>query len=536
MKKFGDMSKNSLIKISKEIFIFILFFMLTLILRLKSFNYRIIDWDESLYFMWAKDLFHGTLPYVSIMEDKPIGISFIYALSFIIFGSKSMFSVKMLALFFVSASSYFLYKTGKILNTDNYSELTGLLAGIFYCIFSCYNHGITENTEVFFILFTMIAFYLLFKNIQELDLSNINYKAFFCIGLILGLGFLIKYVVLFDLISVLIILTICTLLKIVEYNKTKTLIKLFLFIFLGFALPQIGIIFIYIITGKLNYFINDTLFIFKHASSIPFNLDVLLNNLFISLNNYKFLYCFLLLCVFIKKFNRKQKLNILYLFLWFFVILFEVLFLLLHYCDHYCIQLLPPLCLLSSYLITSVIKLIKDQKFIVSIKIIIICGLLFFYKQTFDYVDTFLAWYGKSEFKFKNINGKIIPFYNDNQYHTAEYIKNKIGQGKYIFVMSVDYILYDMTNSKHTTKYVMVNLLINKSLNKIINQKQEIIKILDNKPEYIIMQSKNTKYQDFIEMLDSNIPVKNLIDYYIVKHYTFDKKIGDNILYRLDHN
>lgn len=529
------MFKITLTKISKEILVFISFFILTLILRFKGLNYRIIDWDESLYFMWAKDLFNGILPYESIMENKPIGIGLIYTLSFLLFGSKSMFSVKMLALFFISASSFFLYKIGRILNPNNYSELTGLLAGIFYCIFSCYNSGFAENTEIFFIFFTTVAFYLLFKNIQELDFSKANYKTFFFIGLFLGLGFLIKYVVLFDLISLLLILTLFILFKNQIKNNFVVLFRLFLFIFLGFILPQITVIAAYTMTGKLNFFINDTLFTFKYASCIPFSFNERLNNLFTFLSSYNLLFYSLVLFIFTKAFLQKNQSNLIYTAIWFLIILLELIFFLTHYFDHYCMQILPSLCLLSSYLITNGFLLVKNNLFKILLSIFFIISLLLIYKQTFNYIDFYLSAKEKAQLEFKFVKGRITPIYNDTVSLAADYIKKNIGTGKYIFVLSEDYILYDMTNCKHTSKHIMPYQLLDNHSSSIINQQKEIKKIMQDKPEYIILPIYNDKDSNYYNLFVSNILIYEQILKYISNFYFYDIKFGYNALYRLRH-
>lgn len=531
MEKFFNMTNINIKQLSKELLIFIAFLLLTLTLRFKSFNYSILDWDESLYFMWAKDLFHGVLPYETIMENKPIGISLVYAMGFIIFGFKSMLSIKLLALFFVSASAYTLYKIGLILNPNN--SYSGALAGIFYCIFSCYNLGVSENTEIFFTFFVVYAFYLLFKNLQ--DLSNLNftkYSYFFLIGLSLGIAFLIKYVVLFDTISVAIIVAISIFLKpsIDISKKINTLSKLLFFILLGLILPQIFVLLTYCIKGKLHFLINSFLFTIKYGSSIPWNLKNMLISLLHNINNYKLLVYALFLFIFIKKLQSNIKINLFYILIWFLIILFELLFFLTHCWPHYYIQLLPPLCLLSSFLIVNCFTIITNKKIIIFLFIAIVFGLILSYQQAIDYINSYLSWRDKSKLEFEVTNGKITPLYKDPKYYAAEYINKNIGTGKYIFVLSEDYILYDMTNSKHTSKYAMPAQIMETPFDKIFDKKLEIEKIMKDKPIYIILPGKKSEY--FYTMFHSNKLVFNLISKYISKDYTYDKEFGSNILYR----
>lgn len=520
-------------KILNEILIFIAFLLLTLFLRLKCFNYRMLDWDESLYFIWAKGLFNGILPYSEAMDNKPIGIGLIYAASFLIFGSKTMFSVKMLALFFVSGSTYFLYKIGRILHPEN--ALTGILAGVFYCIYSCFNFGVSENTEIFFIFFVILAFYLLFKNIQNLSKLNLKYyTVFFFLALCLGLAFLIKYVVIFDVISLLIILTISILLQpsIGGRKKIRIILKLFSIILLGLTLPLLFVMLVYFFKNQMYLLKDANIFTVKYASSIGLSLNTMHKALTLHLRYYNFLLYSLFFLVFIKHLDTKFRINIFYLLIWFLIILLELLFMLTHCWDHYYIQILPPLCLLSSYLLISNFETVKNKKIKVVLSLVLVCSVLISYKQAVEYINLYLSLKEKSNLEFKIINNKIIPFYNDSRTLVAEYINKNIGTGKYIFILSEDYILYDMTNSKHTSRYIMPAQLMEKPFNKIFNQRTEIEKIMKDKPEYIILP-KNLNDCDYCyEMLISNKPVYELVLKYISQDYAYDKEFGGNVLYK----
>lgn len=540
-----------------EFGIFIFFAVLTLIVRFQSFSIRIMDWDESLYYMWAKDLFIGQLPYVNIIENKPIGISFIYAAAMLIFG-KTMLSARILAWLSVTCSSYLLYKIGRILSPN--SMLAGMLAGIFYSIYSFFNMGIAANTEVFFLLFTIFAFYLLFNNQQLLQEANPKmYHIFFGIGLSLGFGFLIKYVVAFDILSLFIITLILAYMSPQKNNaiKPKYIIKLLTFLAFGLLLPQCFVMGIYAIKGQLHTFINANVFIFQYASSIPFSFKTMLKDFVINTHLYRILLSTLILFIFFKQFLKEVKLNLICILVWSSIISFELLFYLVHAWSHYYIQLLPPLCLLSSLLVAESLNLIKYNmgfSLIISkhvkpldvdikLKDILLCIFLIsmiciYYLQLTNHVDNFYNTFCQEHLKNKGTfqtTGKTVePFFNDRQYQTANYIKKQIGEGQYIFVLSEDYILYDMTDSKHPSQYVMPYMLVDQSLNTVIDKNKEIEKILDKHPEYIVLPNikGSTESKKTARTIAMNTRISNLLFKRIQKDYILEATIKDNLLYR----
>lgn len=528
--------KNSftLTKKTTGLCILIFFAVLTLVVRFQSFSIRIIDWDESLYYLWAKDLFLGYLPYVNIIENKPVGIGFVYAGAMLAFG-KSMFSVRILAWLSVTCSSYLLYRIGNILHPC--SRFIGILAGIFYSVYSYFNLGISANTEIFFIFFTLLAFYLFFNSKNFLSEPNPKiYKTFFWIGLFFGLAFLIKYVVVFDIISLFIITLSCIYINTKENIKIEPahIVKLFSCLMLGLILPQFFIVILYAIKGQLHTFIYTNIFTLKYASSIPFSFKNMLENLIVNLSFYKILLISLFLFIFFEDFSRETKFNLLCILIWNLVVLLELLFCLTHCWNHYYIQELPPLCLLSSILIVESFKLLKIT---IRVKYILFSFLLIslFYSSYCGILNPpnpICSLNNKGTFRL--INNKIEPFYNDREYVVADYINKKIGTGKYIFILSEDYVIYNMTKSKHTSRYVMPYMIMDSSLNSIIDKEKEIKKIMAQHPAYVILPNNKGSIwsKGIYSMFSSNTLVYKLMCKYLQRDYIFETKFGDDLLYR----
>jgi 4-amino-4-deoxy-L-arabinose transferase-like glycosyltransferase len=231
------------LNISKRDFVvFICFTFLSFLLRFWSFFDSVIDRDESLYFLIAQSFLQGKPPYIEVWDNKPPGIFILFSLAILIFGD-SITSIRILACLSVAFTSYFLYKTAKLISKNN--QKVGLLAGILYLVFSLSNNGVAANAEILFAPFVTLAFYLLFKN------KNYRSFSFFVIGFLLGLAMQIKYVVLMEFIAFLVIISTRLFFERNKAKELKTaLIKVYTFSLLGFILPFLFIV-LYFHYGRL---------------------------------------------------------------------------------------------------------------------------------------------------------------------------------------------------------------------------------------------------------------------------------------------
>lgn len=165
-----------------------------LLMRLFSFFPSIINHDESTYILIADALRRGQVYLKDVMDTKPIGIFLLFAFFQIVFG-KAIIVIRVITAIWVALTGFMLYLTHRHFlpssTTTDYNPAP-LSSGIIYVfIASIYStYGLSPNTELFFNLFTITALFLI-----------IRYKGvgiFLLAGLILGSGFMIKYVVLFD--------------------------------------------------------------------------------------------------------------------------------------------------------------------------------------------------------------------------------------------------------------------------------------------------------------------------------------------------
>ncbi|MEM1215570.1 MAG: glycosyltransferase family 39 protein [Bacteroidota bacterium] len=168
---------------------FPLFLLLAVVIRWGTFFPSVLDHDETTYFLIGKGLLEGQTYLVDTIDTKPIGIFLIYAF-FAWLGSGTLWVARLGAALAVGLSGWLLYRLGR---QQTRSTAVGWGAGISYVllvsIFSRY--GVSPNTELFFVPFTVGAFVLALR-------SNVGVLHFTGAGLLLGLAFVIKYVVAAD--------------------------------------------------------------------------------------------------------------------------------------------------------------------------------------------------------------------------------------------------------------------------------------------------------------------------------------------------
>ncbi|MDB4981858.1 MAG: glycosyl transferase, family 39 [Myxococcales bacterium] len=180
-------------------------------LRLGSFFESVRDWDESLYLLVADQWLQGHAPYTVVWDNKPPGIYAIFALTLEVFG-RSIFAVRAIACVSVAVTSTFVFRIGALLERDGW--VVGLLAGGCYTVLSLNNGGMAANTEIFFCAPSAAAFYVVLSTAKAVVSSTAKAVVSSTAeawpleraaarlggaGLLLGLAFEIKYVVIFDI-------------------------------------------------------------------------------------------------------------------------------------------------------------------------------------------------------------------------------------------------------------------------------------------------------------------------------------------------
>jgi 4-amino-4-deoxy-L-arabinose transferase-like glycosyltransferase len=500
------------LKIPRKIIVFICFTFLSFLLRFWSFFDSVIDHDESLYFLIAQSFLNGIPPYVEIWDNKPPGIFILFSLAILIFGD-SITSIRILACLSVAVTSYFLYEIAKLIGNNN--EKIGLIAGILYLVFSLSNNGVAANAEILFAPLVTLAFYLLFKN------TKYGYYKYFVIGLLLGLAMQIKYVVIMDFIAFLVIVITRLFFKQNKNNNSIiALIKIYMFATLGFIVPFLFTAIYFITVGYFDeYFYATFISNTKYVDATKFSL---INFLFAIVNqiytNFPLYLCLFISFIYIKSskiISLKDKMNLCSLIYWF-SSTFVATLISTRFIGHYYLQLLPPLCLISSYIIVQTVtkQAIKNKRNLFLIIMSVLIFLITLYPHLQKNTELVVNQYIKQQ-----------KYLDDKEVLIANYINSKISPNNYIYIANYQPIIYYLVRAKLPTKYVFTSHLISYySVITGINPLQELTSIMDKKPVYVLFDEKRG--------IDNN-EYKIALNEYLKKDYLLEKTIRNVKLYRI---
>lgn len=161
-----------------------------ILLRVWSFQFTKINHDETTYLIIAREIFQGKMLYVDVWDTKPPGIFLIFGLFQKVFGF-SVVAIRLFASVVIGFTGFVLYRLWKRLEAGN---RVAILAGAIYIIAaSVHKWEYAANTEIFFNLTTALCLYIL--------LGSKTVSHYLLAGLVMGLGFIIKYFVLFDFVA-----------------------------------------------------------------------------------------------------------------------------------------------------------------------------------------------------------------------------------------------------------------------------------------------------------------------------------------------
>ncbi len=168
---------------------FLAFLVLSVLFRIGTFFPLVIDHDESTYIIMADQWLQGHLPYVDFIDVKPIGVYLWFALVLKI--CSSVAAVRLTGVLFLACTAYWLSLTHDRL----FQRKWGIYVGCLYLFLaSLHKWSWPVNTEILFGACTAFALFILTWKRQ-------NIGTFALFGLVLGIGFLCKYHIVFDLLA-----------------------------------------------------------------------------------------------------------------------------------------------------------------------------------------------------------------------------------------------------------------------------------------------------------------------------------------------
>ena len=167
---------------------------LSLVMRFFSFFPSVMDHDESTYIVIADALREGKVYLRDVIDTKPIGIFVLFAVFQSLFG-KSIIVIRVMTAAWMALTGWMLYLAHRQLikgSSDVAFNGAPIATGVIYVftlsVITVF--GVSPNTEHFFVLFSATALVLILRY------ESVTW--FLLAGLLLGIGFMIKYVVLFD--------------------------------------------------------------------------------------------------------------------------------------------------------------------------------------------------------------------------------------------------------------------------------------------------------------------------------------------------
>jgi 4-amino-4-deoxy-L-arabinose transferase-like glycosyltransferase len=219
------------------------FIALSMIMRFFSFFPTLTSHDEGTFFVIARELFQGKIYFADLVDTKPIGIFLILGL-FIRYCSTSIFMIRLFTALIIAVTAYTIYK---ISLHDQKEQKPAIAAGaIFIFMLSIFTYfGVFINPELFYTLFTALGFYIFIRTNKP--------GGFLLTGFLLGIGFILKYVVLFDLAAWLFYYFVTALLK-KEWKTTRKVFVNCALSCLGFLTPFAIVALYYYRVGHLKEF------------------------------------------------------------------------------------------------------------------------------------------------------------------------------------------------------------------------------------------------------------------------------------------
>jgi 4-amino-4-deoxy-L-arabinose transferase-like glycosyltransferase len=437
----------------------------------------VIDHDESTYLEIARMMLSGKTLYVDMVDIKPPGIFLILAGFQAVFGH-SIFMMRMLVALWIAITAFIIYKTGKLLVKD---DRAALAAGIIYIFFiSTWSfYGISITPEIFFNLFTITALYVLLKNQTPLY--------YLLAGLIAGMGFMVKYLVISDFAAFLVFFII---LEYRKNNKPKSLKVIFSLILAGtgFFLPFALANLLYYLNGHFDAFFN---IIYLAPGRYPSAFDpwkmlkyVLSFHLLFLPVFFFFYYSLLDKQKFGHEFSLLKKFHI----LWSLMALAAVLAAGKTF-GHYTIQLMLPVSMMAGLFFHSERRLpdIINRP----------------YTRKYGRIILFMLILLITMMKLEYILRRDMPR------EVAGYLKPRLKAGDIIYAGNYHHILYYLLQKDSPTKYIHRSLLLETKHIKALDIKvdEEFRQIMAQRPVYIITEKEYPK-GDMKDFIDNNYNVE----------------------------
>ncbi len=166
----------------------------TVLLRLTSFVPAVVDTDEGLYLVQAREWLNGGWPLVAAWDMHPIGAPAMFALAFLAFGV-SVESVRLLGMICVAATGCALYGAARAAGAP---RRVGMGAAVIYAALSVLLGGLCTNTEILIAPFVAATMALAIRGAAQAvgpAPRAPGWASLVAMGLLIGCALVVKQVV-----------------------------------------------------------------------------------------------------------------------------------------------------------------------------------------------------------------------------------------------------------------------------------------------------------------------------------------------------
>jgi len=157
----------------------------------------VLDWDESLYVLMARQWLAGHLPYTTIWDNKPVGIYAIFAVFEALF-QNPVVAIRAATVICASLLAAVIWRLTDILLAAAWPRLrhrAAWLATLTFMFGALSNDGLSANTELFMACFSAAA---ILAAIDPAFCAGRPYRRAGCAGMLFGIACMIKYVAVFE--------------------------------------------------------------------------------------------------------------------------------------------------------------------------------------------------------------------------------------------------------------------------------------------------------------------------------------------------
>lgn len=175
--------------LSRRVLVAFSLLLLILLVRGTTFATSVVDSDENIFALAAREVVRGHLPYTTFFDVKPVGSTLLIAAAFRIFG-QSILILRLIGATCVWASAMLI---GRLCRQCGLMPGQAVCASVLYVAFASTMHGLATMTEIMFAPFTIASTVILWQ-VPEASGFGRRIKLTLCAGLACGAAVLIKIV------------------------------------------------------------------------------------------------------------------------------------------------------------------------------------------------------------------------------------------------------------------------------------------------------------------------------------------------------